>query len=148
MRSYLDARDAPLDVTDVEPIARGQIALEDRVRALAARDGAGVVVLDTDLLSTAVYARHYYGECPLWIERAVRERRGDLYLLCHPDAPWVADPQRDRPHARDEMHALFAGKLAEIGARWVDVRGDWEERERRATEAVDALRRGRLPGPV
>lgn len=138
-RSYLDARPTPLDESDVEPIARGQIALEDRVRGEAARAGARVVVFDTDLVSTAVYARHYYGDCPPWIERAALERRAELYLLCHPDVPWIADPQRDQPHARDAMHALFEAKLREIGARWVDVRGEWGERERRAVEAVEEL---------
>ena len=139
VREYAVAKGTPLDAADVEPIARGQIALEDRARADAARAGDGLVVLDTDLLSTAVYARHYYGACPPWIERAVRERRADLYLLCVPDVPWVADPQRDRPRARDEMHALFAAKLVEIGATSVEVRGEWKERERIAVAAVDEL---------
>jgi NadR type nicotinamide-nucleotide adenylyltransferase len=142
-RDYLDAKPTPLDASDVEPIARGQIALEDRLRnevaSATADGGAKVVFFDTDLASTAVYARHYYGDCPPWIEQAARDRRAELYLLCHPDVPWVPDPQRDRPHARAEMHALFERKLRELGARWVDVRGDWDERERIAIGAVDAL---------
>src|SRR5690348_11436432 len=44
----------PLDAGDVEPIARGQIAAQDR--ALADAHG-GLLVLDTDLVSTTVYAR-------------------------------------------------------------------------------------------
>ena len=140
-REYAAAKGAPLDASDVEPIARGQIALEDRARLAATDAGAAVVFLDTDLASTVVYARHYYGACPPWVERAARERRGDLYLLCHPDVPWVADPQRDRPAQRAELHALFVARLAELGARVVDVRGDWEEREQRACAAVDALLR-------
>lgn len=119
-REYVDRKDAPLDASDVEPIARGQIAAEDA--ALAA--GARIVVKDTDLISTVVYARHYYGSCPAWIERAARERLGDVYLLLHPDVPWVADGlKRDRPAARAEMHGLFAAALAEFGARVVDVAG-------------------------
>jgi NadR type nicotinamide-nucleotide adenylyltransferase len=139
VRGYADAKGAPLDATDVEPIARGQIALEDGILAAALTARARAVVLDTDLLSTAVYARHYYGDCPPWIERAVIRRRADLYLLCHPDVAWVADPQRDGPEARAVIHELFVAKLAAIGARVVDVRGDWEERERRARGMVDAL---------
>jgi nicotinamide riboside kinase len=142
VRGYLDAKGAPLDAADVEPIARGQVALEDAVITAARGAHARVVVLDTDLLSTAVYARHYYGDCPPWIERAVITRRADLYLLCHPDVAWVADPQRDGPEARAVIHELFAAKLAAIGARVADVGGDWDERERRAVAAVDALLRG------
>jgi len=134
-RLYLDAKGAPLTAADVEPIARGQIAVEDA----AARGGRTVVIHDTDLVSTTVYARHYYGSCPPWIEQAAQERRGALYLLLHPDVPWVAAPQRDRPHLREHIHDLFRAVLDEIGARRVDVSGPWEARTRQARTAVDAL---------
>ena len=98
------------------------------------------VVLDTDLISTLVYARHYYGACPAWIEEDARKRRGDLYLLNHPDVPWEADgPQRDRGDRREEMHALFEGVLRELGARVVDISGPWAERRQRALVAVETL---------
>ena len=110
--------------------------------------------LDTDLVSTVLYARHYYGACPSWIEEEARARRGDLYLLNHPDVAWVADGlQRDRATARDLMHRLFERTLREFEARVVDVRGPWPEREQRAAAEVDALlnkdRTGpaRTPGP-
>ena len=143
MRGYVDAKQGatPLDASDVEPIARGQIALEDAVIAAGVAARAPLVVLDTDVLSTAVYARHYYGDCPAWIERAVVQRRAALYLLCHPDVPWVPDPQRDGPLASAVINELFVGKLARVGARVVDLRGAWEARERLAVAAVDALLR-------
>ena len=132
-RLYLDSVGRPLGPEDVEPIARGQIALEDAARGRARR----VVVHDTDLLSTVVYARHYYGSCPAWVERAARERRGDLYLLCHPDVPWVPDwLQRDRPGMREEVHQRFSAALDEIGARVVDIRGDWAARAAAAEGAI------------
>lgn len=138
-RQYLDEKVAstgrPLDASDVEPIAHGQIAAEDRGRAAA----RGIAVLDTDLVSTMVYARHYYGSCPPWIEAAVRARLGDLYLLCDIDVPWVAAPQRDRPHARSHMHELFVAALESLGARYVTIRGSWAERQAAAVAAVDTL---------
>ena len=134
VREYMDAKGAALDTTDVEPIARGQIAAEDE----AARRAERLVILDTDLLSTAIYARHYYGAVPEWIERAARERRADLYLLLDIDMPWTPDAQRDRGEQREEMHALFVQGLAEAQARTVLIRGGWEERLRRAIEAIDA----------
>jgi NadR type nicotinamide-nucleotide adenylyltransferase len=135
-REYLDRKAAPLDASDVEPIARGQLAGEDAGAARAER----LLIKDTDLVSTVVYARHYYGRCPGWVERAAAERRGDLYLLHHPDVPWVADGlQHDRPDRREEMHALFVAALAAFGARVVDVRGAWDERRARALGALDAL---------
>jgi len=139
-REYLEQKGRPLDASDVEAIARGQRAAEDAARAAA----AGVLIKDTDLVSTVVYARHYYGACPAWIERAARERRGGLYLLLHPDVPWVADgPQRDRPASRAELHGLFARTLAEFGARVIDIAGGWEARRASAFAAVDQALAGR-----
>ena len=48
-------------------------------------------------------------------------------------------PARDRPGSRQEIHALFEQTLEAFGARLVDVRGDFPEREARAVAAVDAL---------
>ena len=134
VRDYLDAKGAELTVEDVEAIARGQLAREDDAVARANR----LAILDTDLLSTVIYSHHYYSCCAPWIERAARERRGDLYLLLDIDVPWTADPQRDRGEQREEMHALFRDALDAAGARWVVIRGSWDERRVRAIEAIDS----------
>jgi nicotinamide riboside kinase len=112
------------------------MAGEDEARAAAAR----CVVKDTDLVSTVVYAHHYYGACPEWVERAAEARLADLYLLLHPDVPWVEDGlQRDRPAGRTLLHGLFAARLSALGARVVDISGDWPTRRALAVEAVSAL---------
>ncbi|GJG88494.1 hypothetical protein tb265_36750 [Gemmatimonadetes bacterium T265] len=108
-------------------------------RAAAVR--APLVVHDTDLVSTVVYARHYYGRCAAWIVDAARERRADLYLLCDVDLPWVADEQRDQPHARAELRAAFARTLDALGCRWTAVEGAGDARAAAARAAVDAALR-------
>ncbi len=135
-RDYLERKGAPLTAEDVEPIARGQRAAEQA----AGRGAHGVIFLDTDLVSTVLYARHYYGACPCWIEQEARARRGDLYLLNHPDVAWEADGlQRDRGDQRALMHDLFVRTLREFEVLFVDVTGPWPVRWRRATEEVDRL---------
>jgi NadR type nicotinamide-nucleotide adenylyltransferase len=135
-REYLDRKGHDLDASDIEPIARGQLRTEDE----AATRASGVIVKDTDLVSTVVYARHYYGSCPPWIERTARVRIGDLYLLLHPDVPWVGDGlQRDREQQRDHMHRLFRERLEAWNATVVDVEGDWEARRATAFAAVERL---------
>jgi len=136
-RVYLDRKGAPLVYADVEAIARAVIAAEEEAVSRADR----LLILDTDLLSTVVYSRAYYGDCPPWVEAAARERRGQLYLLHHPDVPWVADGlYRDVPDRREEMHALFRKALEAAGAHYLDIRGGWEERRARARRAIDARR--------
>jgi NadR type nicotinamide-nucleotide adenylyltransferase len=132
VRDYAAKLGRPLGFADHGIIAHGQMAAEDEAIARA----SGRVVLDTDLVSTAVYCKDYFGYCPPWIEEETVKRAGDLYLLLLPDIPWVADGIRDREHERAEMHALFAARLKEMGVRVVEIGG---EREARFAAAVQAI---------
>jgi len=139
-REYVDRHGADLTLADVDPIGRGQKLGEDAAIARAMADAAPIVVLDTDLVSTAVYSRHYYADCPAWIEQQAARRQGELYLLHHVDVPWVEDGrQREQPERRLELLERFRATLAGAGARVVAIRGAWEERRRRAVQAVDGL---------
>ena len=140
-REYVDVKQRTLDASDVEPIARGQLAGEETADRQAADRGRGIVIRDTDLHSTVVYARHYYGDCPDWVVESARARTGDLYLLLCPDVPWVADGlKRDRPdeEVRSLIHAQFRERLAAAGAWVVEITGTWSERQARAVAAVTA----------
>jgi HTH-type transcriptional repressor of NAD biosynthesis genes len=134
-RSFAVWKGAALNAGDVDPIARGQIAVQDAALMRARR----LLLLDTDLLSTAVYARHYYGRCPDWVAQVVPARRADLYLLCDIDVPWAEDPQRDRPHERAQLHDLFDEALRAQGFPVVRIRGSWRDRFHTARTAIDAL---------
>lgn len=135
VRGYAEARGGRIELSDHGPIARGQMALEDENIARGER----ILIQDTDLLSTVVYCRHYFGTCPAWIEEKSVERRPDLYLLCATDIPWVADGVRDRGHMRDEMQKLFEDAVRASGAKTVLVHGERDERFSIATRAIDAL---------
>jgi NadR type nicotinamide-nucleotide adenylyltransferase len=146
-REYVERHGSSLEYADVEPIGRGQQAGEDAAIARAVAAGAPLVVLDTDLVSTMVYSRHYYGDCPRWIEEEAARRRADLYLLHHADVAWVADGhQREQPGRRHELFARFQASLGALGARVADVAGAWDERRDRAVAALDALLARRDPG--
>ncbi|MBM3907457.1 MAG: ATP-binding protein [Gemmatimonadetes bacterium] len=135
-RAYAEARGGTLSAADVEPIARAtQAALE-----AAAAGAPPVLVADTDLVSTLVYARAYYGACPAWIETACRASLAELYLLCAPDLPWIPDGVRDRPAEADRhaMHAAFADTLLALGARVALVSGRGPARTACALQNVQA----------
>jgi len=128
-REYAEARGNVLGADDVEPIARGQMALDDETA------GADTVILDTDLISTVVYARHYYGSCPSWIEEEARRRRADLYLLMDTDVAWEPDAARDAGgDDREDLFGAFRAALDEFGTRWQIISGDWEERWRKVQD--------------
>ena len=125
---------------DVETIARGQMANEDAA-------SSDIVILDTDLISTVVYARHYYGACPQWIEDEARRRRADLYLLLNTDVEWQPDAARDTGGAaREDLFEAFRAALDEFETKWEIVSGDWEERWSAAVSAAER-RAGFSPPP-
>ena len=129
-REYVEQRGNDLTADDVEPIARGEIANLDRATG-------EVILLDTDLIATVVYARHYYGQCPQWIEDEARKRRADLYLLLDTDIDWIPDPARDSGgDAREDLFDAFRATLDEFQTRWEFVGGNFEERWQRVAAAV------------
>ena len=131
-REYAERVDRELTADDVEPIARGEIANLDRATGTT-------IVLDTDLLSTVVYARYYYGACPAWIEEEARRRRADLYLLLDTDIPWQPDAVRDAGgDAREDLFDAFRAALDEFETRWQIVSGDGEARWNQLRAAVAA----------
>ncbi len=138
-RLYAERVVRPLTVDDVLPIAREHVAMVDaavqRVRAAA----LNVVVLDTDLVSTVVYGRHYYGFEDYWLNGEAVRRLADVYLLCDVDLPWVPDGIRDRPLAGNELFLEFADELRRLHARVHVVSGSGDARRLSAIRAIDSL---------
>ncbi|HWE42934.1 MAG TPA: ATP-binding protein [Gemmatimonadaceae bacterium] len=138
-RIYAERKGGELLASDVAPIAREHIRLADAAAERARAAGKTLLVLDTDLLSTVIYARYYYRLVPDWVERWERARRADLYLLCDIDVPWIPDGIRDRPANRDEMFALFRDALVRRKVSFVLVHGSWDERWAIAERAITPL---------
>ncbi len=135
-RQFVIDKGAAPEYEDVEAIARGQMALEDNQTA----EASSLLIQDTDLLSAIVYNRHYYGDCPQWIEEAFEKRAADLYLLAGIDVPWTPDgEQRDRGARREEMHELFRRALVDRGLTHVEIRGTHAERLDTAVSQIDQL---------
>ena len=136
-RAYAESLGRPLVVGDVERIARGQRRNEDEAMGRAA---GGVVILDTDLRSTLVYARFYYAGAPSWLESEVATRVPALYLLCGTDVAWVPDPVRDRPQEREAIQRAISSSIRSTGASVVvEVRGTAAQRLDAARAAISAF---------
>ncbi|HEV8433219.1 MAG TPA: AAA family ATPase, partial [Thermoanaerobaculia bacterium] len=103
-------------------------AAEDRAIAEAHRTGARLLIHDTDLVSTYVYARHYYSAAPPWLEAILPSRLAHHYVLLSPDTPFTVDAVRDATVDRDAIHAAMASTLDTLGARYTRVGGGWEGR--------------------
>lgn len=125
VRQYADSLDRPLAKHDLEAIARGQIALEDEALQTARR----FALHDTNLLSSILYAEHYFDTHIPWVDKAFLERSYSQYFLCLPDLPWEEDPgQRVGPEERDQLHTLFQEILARYEIRPIPLSGSLDER--------------------
>jgi len=139
-REFVNRAGRAVRFDDVDAIARGQGAAEDA--AGAAAGAQQLLILDTDLVSTCVYSRHYFGHCPAWLEGAARARLSDLYLLLTADVPWIPEgDQRQEPERRVELFELFRATLEDMGAGIVGVSGAWAQRRQIAIAAVGAVLR-------
>ena len=122
--------------TDLLPIARGQIKLENELALKADK----VLICDTDLLETKVYSEEYYGGIVHpELDKYALKNQYDLYLLTNIDTPWEADDLRDRPEQREEMYAAFENALINNNRPFIRLNGDIKTRLKVAVMAIDEL---------
>ena len=140
VREFWDLRDGKIAAEDLGTIALGQIANEDAALAHARR----AVFCDTELLTCTIWDDLLFpGACPAWVRAEAEERaRGyALYLLCDTDVPFAADPQRCFPDeaGRAKARRVWREALEQRGLPFVEIRGDWVQREAAAIKAVEAV---------
>lgn len=136
-RTHLEAQGGEIGPDDIPKIARGQRAAEEAL----ARDANRLLVLDTDLLETTVWAEVLFGACPDWIREEAARRPSDLTLLTDVDVPWVADAVRYLPEERRSFFERCRRTLEAAGRRTVVLSGSWEQRLAGAVAAVEPLLR-------
>ncbi|MEO4049326.1 AAA family ATPase [Pseudomonas sp. CAU 1711] len=138
VRHFIDQEQRETCLADIPAIARGQLEWEDAARARAPE----LLILDTHLLSNILWSRILFGDCPHWLEPALLQRRYDLHLLLSPQGvEWHDDGQRCQPQLaeREQFHRQCRDWLIGRGHAWVDIGGDWAQRETQAIEQVTRL---------
>ena len=125
----------PSDTTaaDFERIAIGQIEREER----AARDCNGLLICDTDALTTEAFAEITLGRAPACVTALAAEHRHALYLLLDTDASWVDDGTRWFPARRAEHMSIIRRTLERHGREFVLISGSYDERLRAAVSAIE-----------
>ncbi len=144
-RERWDAQGA-LGLEDMLPIAKEQWRREDEAVSkcnIIDDTRPGLVICDTDALTTMLWSDLLYGTTPDELRRGAEKRCRNyaLYLLCDIDAPFTPDPQRCFPDEEDRRKCLriWHGALERRSLSYVWIRGDWAARERAAIAAVGQL---------
>jgi HTH-type transcriptional regulator, transcriptional repressor of NAD biosynthesis genes len=129
--------DRKCELSDFPPIARLQMLELMRQTQTANR----LLICDTDLITTELYARIYFEECPEEVLFWQKMESYDHYLFLEADVPWVGDAQRDLgdPSVRKHIRNQFEQALIERGIAYTIIKGNWEERKLQAIETIDAL---------
>jgi len=136
-REYCETRGTNLTMDDLLAIARGQ----DEARKLAIQETAAasppLLLLDTDPLMTAAWARILFGEVP---DELFGYPKADLYLAFAADVPWISDGTRffGADATRELFAAIAEDMLVRGGVPFVHINGDWAARERTVIEALTA----------
>ncbi|WP_018476924.1 AAA family ATPase [Pontibacter roseus] len=134
-RTYIEELGRPYTLQDLEAIAKGQLALEQRIAQQANR----VLFADTDLLVIKIWSEHAFGQCPDWILLQLKRQDYNLYLLMGVDLPWEPDPQREHPHLRQYFYDWYKRELEALQVPFVEIAGQHDSRLEQAKRQVDAL---------
>jgi NadR type nicotinamide-nucleotide adenylyltransferase len=134
-RGLLDFNKGWCEEHHIPRIARGHLASE----AALARQANRVLFTDTDVLTTTIWSRMLFGDCPSWIMEKAQAQRFDLTLLLDCDLDWENDGQRYMPdlHERRSFFQTMTSELQRLARRYVTIRGHGPERLAAAIRAVD-----------
>ena len=135
-REYCDIHgNENLTPRDFSHIAGGQLLLEDEISGQA----NGILICDTDLITTEIWAHYFLEKCPQWIRDISKKRHYDLFLLMAPDVPWIGDELRHFEDTRGEFFGLLKNLLVERSLSFEVVNGSYEERFQQAISHIDRL---------
>ncbi len=122
-----------------EEVAVGKCHIIDDIQ----RRARGLIICDTEALTTVLWSDLLYGTCPDDIRRGADQRAKNyaLYLLCDIDAPFTPDPQRcfPDPEDREKCMRVWRGALERRHLPFVEIKGDWAARKVAAIAAVEEL---------
>lgn len=141
-REYLTVNGKSYQYADLLKIAQEQLKLEDRyANELIESKKNPVLFVDTDMYVMKVWSEYVFHQCHHFILEQICERKYDLFLLCDVDLPWVQDDLREYPEdgPRKELFQIYKDLLVNQSVPWVVIKGDYEEREKTAIEAVKKL---------
>ncbi|HSY76820.1 MAG TPA: ATP-binding protein [Bacteroidia bacterium] len=134
-REYINNLQSPYTIDDIIAISKRQMQLEDDFAQKANK----LLICDTNLVVTKIWAEFKYHQCPEWIKENIAKRKYALHLLTSIDLPWEADPQREHPHLREELFEIYKNELAALKINYSIISGEPARRLQQAIKAIDEV---------
>jgi nicotinamide riboside kinase len=132
-RTYLESINRKYNYSDIEAIARKQIAL------IYENKRNPIVFFDTCLINLKVWFREAFHKIPGWLDDEIPKAGRGIYLLCETDLPWLYDPLRENPHRREYLSEQYEAELKEAGFAYFRVFGKGDQRVQNAIEIVNRM---------
>jgi len=134
-RDYLLKNGVDYQFSDIEEIARQQMALEDNITT----ETKNILICDTNLVVIKIWFEYKYKKCPYWIINELKQRKYHLYLLTGTDIPWEHDPLREHPDQREELYKIYKQKLENLKVRYIEMGGGRQQKFNCAVKEIDLL---------
>jgi NadR type nicotinamide-nucleotide adenylyltransferase len=147
-REYLLKNGTDYSFEDLLDIAKGQVESEQlAVDSWLLANKSKIanlksqIFIDTNMYVMKVWCEFVFEKCHHWILNCIVERKYDLYLLCNIDLPWVKDELREYPDlvSRQKLYHHYKDILVNQNVPWIDICGSYEERLKKAIEAVNKM---------
>ena len=147
-REYLLKNGTNYSFENLLDIAKGQVKAEELgIRNWEEANKSKIdnlkstIFIDTNMYVMKVWCEFVFEKCHHWILNRIVERKYDLYLLCNTDLPWVKDELREYPDLenRQKLYHHYKDIMVNQNVPWVDISGDYEERLKKAIDAVESV---------
>ena len=131
-RHYVENLYRPYNYSDIEAIALMQI---EQYKQYDKPDQ--ILFFDTFLIVTKVWFLEVYGTEPEWLNTALGSLHIDLYILCRPDLPWVADTVRENGHRREYLFTKYQELLETFNLNYRVLEGNGKKRLQNAINLIE-----------
>ena len=136
-REYLSIKDSSTEnnLQDLINIAKKQI---DNCKETE-REHPSILICDTEMLTSKIWAEDKYGNCPSIIEDLLQKQTYDLYILCKPDFPWVDDPLREDKDRREYIYKIYTDYCKNMKLHYIVSQGNTKDRLNSIKQFLDLL---------
>ena len=132
-RGYCEKLTGPCTWQDEINMFRGQLQLEQELLPKADK----ILICDTTFITVKIWSDHTFGATPQEVIDELPKHPYDFYLLMDIDLPWEHDPLRDFPDLREHFMEVWHKELQALGAKYIVISGEGDERLKHAVKAID-----------
>lgn len=133
-RTFLENLNRDYTLADVVEMAKTQLEMEQE----AIKQDATMLLLDTDLITYAIWLKVKYNASIDWIDDAISNQPKKHYFLCAIDVPWEPDPLREASNEKDRaaLFQLYLSLLKKHQFSFTILSGNLDERIEKCNEVI------------